>query len=324
MTQSMKRGVLAVLLMAATFSNAALAQSANVTTVVVPFPAGGTLDVLARIITQKLGDAANEAFIVENRPGANGMIGAKTAAKAKADGRTWLIADGAAVMINPFLYPPDPAFSAEKDLRPVRALASQPLVLVVKKDFPAKTLKDFVALARRQEVTYSSGGIGSSSHLAMSYLSGVAGGLEFRHIPYRGGPQTIQALVTGEVDAGFIILPLVVQYIEQGQIVPIAVSGAKRSPSLPNVPTMIEQGYPTFEIENPLFAWLPAGTPDDVAKKVDAELQSALSDPAVVERIRGTGLEPVTSMGEAESRKWLMTNRDIWQKVIRDNHIKPE
>jgi tripartite-type tricarboxylate transporter receptor subunit TctC len=320
-----KHALLAPLLLASTLLAApALAQPANVTTVLVPFPAGGTLDVLARIITQKLGDETKESYVVENRPGANGMIGAKAAAKAKGDGKTWLIADGAPVMINPFLYPPDPAFSAEKDLRPVRALASQPLVLVVKKDFPAKTLKDFVDLARKQELTYSSGGIGSSSHLAMSYLSGVAGGLKFRHIPYRGGPQTIQALVTGEVDAGFIILPLVLQYIRQGRIVPIAVSGAKRSPNLPDVPTMIEQGYPRFEVENPMFAWLPAGTPDDVAKKVDAQLVSALSDPAVLEKIRGTGLEPVTTMGEAESRKWLSANRDIWQKVIHDNHIKPE
>src|SRR5262245_55980998 len=114
----MNSGTLALLLLGVLFSNQPLAQPANVTTVVVPFPAGGTLDVLARIITQKLGEQSKEPYIVENRPGANGMIGAKAAAKAKPDGRTWLIADGAPVTINPFLYPADPAFSAEKDLRP--------------------------------------------------------------------------------------------------------------------------------------------------------------------------------------------------------------
>jgi tripartite-type tricarboxylate transporter receptor subunit TctC len=320
----MKSGTLALLLFAALVPDPAHAQAANVTTVVVPFPAGGILDVLARIVTQPLGEQTKEPYIVENRPGANGMIGAKTAAKAKPDGRTWLIADGAPVTINPFLYPADPTFSAEKDLRPVRALASQPLVLVVKADLAAKTLKDFVAMSRNREVTYASGGIGSSSHLAMSYLSGVAGGLRFRHIPYRGGPQTINALVSGEVDSGFIILPLVLPFIKQGQVVPIAVSSSKRTPQLPNVPTMIEQGYRSFEIENPIFAWLPSQAPDETARRVDAMLVKALSDPAIAERIRGTGLEPVTSMGEAESRQWLTTNRDIWQKVIRDNNIKAE
>jgi len=179
-----------------------------VTTIVVPFPAGGILDVLARIITQKLGDATKEPYIVENKPGANGMIGAKAAAKSRPDGKTWLIADSAPVTVNPFLYPVDPQFSADKDLRPVRALAGQQLVLIVKKDFPATNVEDFVDLARKREITYASGGVGSSSHLAMSYLNGLVGGLQFRHIPYRGGPQTIQSIVSGEVDSGFIILPL--------------------------------------------------------------------------------------------------------------------
>jgi tripartite-type tricarboxylate transporter receptor subunit TctC len=319
-----RRGTFILLLLATLLSNTSLAQRADVTTVFVPFPAGGTLDVVARIITHKLGDATNESYVVENRPGANGMIGARAAAKSKPDGKTWLIADSAAVTVNPFLYPVDPTFSAEKDLRPVRGLASQPLVLVVKKGFPATNVKDFVQLARTREITYASGGVGSSSHLAMSYLSGVAGGLKFRHIPYRGGPQTISALVSGDVESGFIILPLALPFIQQGKVDAIAVSGAKRSSYLPNVPTMIESGFPTFEVENPFFAWLPAGVPDEIAKKVDRLLVSALSDPAVVEHIRAAGLEVLTSMDEAQSRRWLVTNRDIWQKVIRDNHIKPE
>ena len=320
----MKRGVLAVLLLAAAVSSPAVAQIASVTTVVAPFPAGGIIDVLARILTQRLGDTTKETYIVENKPGANGMIGAKAAAKSKPDGKTWLIADSAPVTVNPFLYPADAQFSAERDLRPVRALANQQLILIVKKDFPARTVKDFIDLARKREITYASGGVGSSSHLAMSYLNGIVGGLKFRHIPYRGGPQTIQSIVTGEVDSGFIILPLALPFIKAGQVVPVAVSGAKRSPALPDVPTMVESGYRTFEVENPYFAWLPAGVPDDVAKKVDQLLLSALNDPGVADRIRAMGLEPMTSMGEAESRKWLAANRDIWQKVIRDNDIKPE
>lgn len=321
----MKRLRLLALLLACVACGTSVAQPANVTTVVAPFPAGGIIDVLARIFTQKLGDATKETYIVENKPGANGMIGAKAAAKAKPDGKTWLISDSAPVTVNPFLYPADPQFAADKDLRPVRALANQQLVLITRKDFPARSVKDFVDLAKKREISYASGGVGSSSHLAMSYLNGVlGGGLQFRHIPYRGGPQTIQSIVTGEVDSGFIILPLALPFIKEGQVVAIAVSGAKRSPQLPSVPTMIESGYRTFEVENPYFAWLPAGTPDDVARKVDQLLIGALNDASVAERIRAMGLEPMTTMGEAESRKWLAANRVIWEKVIRDNHIKPE
>jgi tripartite-type tricarboxylate transporter receptor subunit TctC len=319
-----KRGIIVLIALATLLSNPTLAQPANVTTVLVPFPAGGILDVLARIVAQKLGDETKEPYIVENKPGANGMIGAKAAAKSKPDGKTWLVADSAPVTVNPFLYPIDPTFSADKDLRPVRALAGQQLVLIVKHDFPAKTVKDLVDLARKREVTYASGGIGSSSHLAMSYLNGLVGGLQFRHIPYRGGPQTVQSIVSGEVDSGFIILPLALQFIKEGRVVALAVSGAKRSPHLSNVPTMIESGYRSFEVENPTFAWLPAGVPDETARKVDQLLLSALNDPAVAERIRAMGLEPTTTMGEAESRKWLSTNRDIWEKVIRENKIKAE
>jgi tripartite-type tricarboxylate transporter receptor subunit TctC len=311
-------------MLAAVLSSTAFAQQADLTKVIVPFPAGGVLDVLARIFTQKLGDVTKEPYIVENKPGANAMIGANLVAKAKPDGKTWLIADSAPVTVNPFLYPADPQFSADKDLRPVRALAGQQLVLIVKKDFPAKTVKDFIDLAKEREITYASGGIGSSSHLAMSYLNGIVGGLHFRHIPYRGGPGTIQAIVSGEVDSGFLILPLALPFIQQGQVVAIAVSGAKRSAHLPSVPTMIESGYRTFEVENPIFAWLPSGVPDTTAKKVDELLLTALKDPAVAEHIRAVGLEPMTTMGEGESRKWLATNRRIWQKVIQENNIKPE
>jgi tripartite-type tricarboxylate transporter receptor subunit TctC len=314
----------ALLLLAFFHSGASHGQAGSPTTVVVPFPAGGTLDVLARIVTQKISEQTKEPYIVDNRPGANGSVGAKAAAKARPDGNTWLIADGAAVTINPFLYPADPTFTAEKDLRPVRALAYQPLVLVVKKGFPATTLKDFVELARKKDVTYASGGIGSSSHLTMSLLSSVAGGLKFSHIPYRGGPQVTNALVSGEVDAGFIILPNVLQFIKRGDLVPVAVSSAHRSPYLSDVPTMIELGYRSFEVENRYFVWLPAATPDDVAKRVDALALAALNDPVVEEKIRAAGLDPTKTMGEAESRKWLAANRDVWQKLIRENNIKAE
>jgi tripartite-type tricarboxylate transporter receptor subunit TctC len=321
---SFKSTALAALMLAGALVSPTLAQTSGVTTVVVPFPAGGTLDVLARIVTQKVGEQTGESYIVENRPGANGMIGAKAAAKAKPDGKTWLIADGAPVIINPFLYPADPTFSADKDLRPVRAIASQPFVLVVNPKVPARSLKEFIELSRTREVTHASAGIGTPGHLTMAYLSNLSGGLKFLHVPYKGGPQVMQGLITGEVEAGFIILPNVLPFVQRGELIALAVSSPKRSPHLPNVPTMVESGYPAFDFENRYFAWVPTGTPDDVAKKMDASLLAALSDAGVAERIRGSGLDPLTNMGEAESRKWLAANRELWSKVIRENNIKPE
>jgi tripartite-type tricarboxylate transporter receptor subunit TctC len=315
----MKR-VTFVLLLALAASPGAFGQPADVTTIVVPFPGGGIVNLLARAV----GDETKQPYIIENKPGADGMIGAKAVAKSKPDGKTWLFADSTTVMVNALLYPVDPAFSTDKDLRPVHALANQQLVLIVKKDFPAGTAKDFIDLSRKREVTYASGGIGSSGHLAMSYLNGVVGGgLHFRHMPYRGGSQAIESLVSGAMESGFVILPLALPSIREGKVTALAVSGAKRSPQLPAVPTMIESGYPRFVVENPYFAWLPSGVPDETVRKVDQMLTSALSDPAVSMHIRAIGLEPMP-MGEADARKWVMVNRDIWKKVIRDNKIKPQ
>lgn len=302
----------------------AFAQSAAPTTVVVPFPAGGTLDILARLLTQKLNELTKEAYVVDNRPGANGMVGSKAAAKARADGRTWLMADSAPVTINPFLYPADPSFSAEKDLRPIRALAFQPLVLVVKSDAPAKSAKEFIDMAKKEELTYASGGIGSTGHLAMAYFGNAAGGLKLRHIPYRGGPQVLMSLVTGETNSGFIVVPNVLQAIKRGELRALGVSSAQRYPLLPDVPTMAELGLRNFEVENRYFAWLPSGVPEDVAKRMDGLLQTALADPALLERMRNAGLDPLTDMGEAASRSWMQANRATWQKVIQDNGIKAE
>lgn len=203
MLNGKKLGALAVL--GALFMSQTMAQPSGITTIVVPFPVGGALDAAARVLTQKVNDKSGESFVVENKVGANGMIGAKAAAKAKPDGKTILIADGAVVTINPFLYPADSTFSAERDLRPVRTIATQPMALVVKPSFPANSVNDFIALARKELLTYSTAGIGTSGHLTMSYLSSVTGGLKLSHIPYRGGPQATQALLAGEVNAMFDI-----------------------------------------------------------------------------------------------------------------------
>ena len=154
---------------------------------IVPFPPGGGLDALTRLVSGAAAEQAKESIVVENRAGANGLIGAKAVAASKLDGRTWLFADASTMTVNPNLYPKDPAFDAHRDLRAVLALAFMPSVLTVHPGLGPKSLKEFVEFARRQEVPYVSGGIGATGHLSMEYFDSFAGGLKLRHIPYRSG-----------------------------------------------------------------------------------------------------------------------------------------
>jgi tripartite-type tricarboxylate transporter receptor subunit TctC len=181
---TIRQATLAMLVLAATIAGPSLAQSQGATTVVVPFPAGGALDSVARIVTQALNDRTKASYIVDNRPGANGMIGARDVAKARPNGATWLMADGAAVTINPFLYPNDKSFDAEKELRPVRALASQGLVLVVRAGFPAKSIKDFVELAR-PDVRQCRRGFGKSSRDGLFQQRGRRAQVHARAVSWR-------------------------------------------------------------------------------------------------------------------------------------------
>lgn len=310
-----------ILVLSVLASTSAHAQA--ITTVVVPWPPGGTPDSVARILTQKIAEKTKQSYIVDNRPGANGIIGAKAAAGAKADGTTWLVTDGTPLTVNPFLYPPDPNFSPARDLRVVRSLVSQPSVLVVSTRFSGKTLKEFVEQARQREMNYASAGVGSASHLAMAYFGNLSGA-KLNHVPYRGGPQVLNALLAGEIDAAFVILPNALPHLQSGKVVALAQSGAQRSPRLLAVPTMQEVGYPNFVVEWRYFAWLPSATPDAMAKTIDGLLLAALSDPSVADRLRSMGLEPTTNMGEAESRQWLVNDRETWQRVIRENNIKAD
>lgn len=319
-----RRDFAAVTAIGALFAGQALAQTSRLTTVFVPFPVGGALDNVARLLTQRITEQAGESFAIDNRVGANGMIGSKAAAKAKADGKTILIADGAGFTINPFLYPVDPTFSSERDLRPLRTLVTQPMVLVVRPSHPSSTVGDFIALAKKDLVTYSTAGVGTSGHLTMSFLSSVTGGLKLSHIPYRGGPQATQAVLAGEVHALFDTLPNVLPFIKRGDLKVLAISSGERSPLLPQVPTMVELGFPGFVVENRFFVWVPVDTPDDAAKKVDAMFEAAIKDPTVNERLRAMAFLPLPTTAEAESRKWLVANKNIWQKVIKDHNIQPE
>jgi tripartite-type tricarboxylate transporter receptor subunit TctC len=299
------------------------AQAQTPTMVIVPFPPGGALDSVTRIVTQKLSEQTKESFVVENRPGANGLIGAKAAAKAKPDGKTWLFADGAVMTVNPILYPKDPTFEAERDLKVVAALGFQPSLLVVHPDFGPKTIKEFVERAKKEEIPYASGGVGSAGHLTMEYFGSVAG-LKLRHVAYKGGAPAMNDLIGGQIPAAFVVFPGALPHVKSGKLIPLAVSSKQRAAELPAVPTVIESGFPAFEVETAFFVMLPGKTPEDTTKTTEEKVQSALSDPAIQKRIRGVGVEPAVKMSPADATKWLAMERDKWSKVIREKGIKAE
>lgn len=294
------------------------------TQAIVPFPPGGALDALARIMTQTVGEQTKETLVVENRPGANGLIGAKVVAGGKPDGRLWLFADASTMTVNPALYPKDPAFDAHRDLRAVLALGFMPSLLTVHPSLGPKTLKEFVDLARREEIPYVSGGIGATGHLGMEYFNSVAGGLKLRHVPYKGGAPAMTDHIAGQVPAGFGVYAGALPHVRAGKLIALAVSGRQRTVQLPAVPTVSESGYPGFEIEVGYFVMLPGKTPDAVTKEVEAKLRRALAEPAVQERIRALGIEPAPGMSSEEALRWIAAEHDKWAKLIRDKGIRAE
>jgi tripartite-type tricarboxylate transporter receptor subunit TctC len=300
------------------------AHAQTLTQVIVPFPPGGGLDALARMVSQGAGEQTKETYVVENRAGANGLIGAKAVAGGKPDGKIWLFADASTMTVNPNLYPKDPAFDAHRDLRALMAIGFMPSVLTVHPSLGPKTVKEFVELARKQEVPYVSGGIGATGHLSMEYFSGVSRGLKLRHIPYKGGAPAITDHIAGQVPAGFGVLAGVLPHVRSGKLVALAVSGRARAPQLPAVPTVGESGYPGFEVEVGYFLMLPAKTPDNVAREVEAKVRRVLADPAMQERIRVLGIEPAPGMSSEDGAKWIAGEHDKWAKVIRDKGIRAE
>ena len=294
------------------------------TQAIVPFPPGGALDALARIMAQTVGEQAKESIVVENRAGANGLIGAKAVAGGKPEGRMWLFADASTMTVNPALYPKDPAFDAHRDLRAVMALGFMPSVLTVHPALGPKTLKEFIELARKQEIPYVSGGIGATGHLSMEYFDSVAGGLKLRHVPYKGGAPAMTDHIAGQVPAGFGVYGGALPHIRAGKLIALAVSGKQRTAELPAVPTVSESGYPGFEIEVGYVVMLSAKTPDAVTKEIEAKLRRALSEPAAQERIRLLGIEPAPGMSAEDAIRWIATQQDKWTRLIREKGIRAE
>lgn len=288
---------------------------------VVPFPPGGAMDAIARTLGEKAGKTLGQPFVIENKPGAGGNIGADFVAKQPGDGYTLMITS-IGMATNKPLYG-KLSYDPIKDFAPVSLLAVVPNVLVTNATQPdVKTAKDVIAAARKTpgKLTYASAGNGTSIHLAGEVFTSLAQ-VDMLHVPYKGSGPAVSDLLGGQVNYMFDSITSARPHIESGKLRALGLTTAKRSKSLPNVPTLAEAGLPGYEV-SPWFAvFMPAATPKDIVAKVNAALLEAMNDPDVVKRFETIGAEPVGSTPE-EMAQHLARESERWTKLIQERGIK--
>jgi tripartite-type tricarboxylate transporter receptor subunit TctC len=315
------RAALAALLLAAV---SAFAQEwpAKTVKVIVPFPPGGGTDTVARPLTAKLSQMLGQQFVIENRGGAGGTIGAAVAAKAPADGYTILLAPvHVAVAVSAYRNLP---YDLEKDLVPVTTVAIFPDVLVAAMKVPAKNLPELIAYAKANptNVNCGSAGNGTTRHLSCEMFNAQAG-LKATHVPYKGTGPATTALLAGEVDYIFEALGSASAHIRAGKLKPIAVTSAARSPSFPEIPTAIESGLPGFEVTSWYGLWVPAGTPRAVVQRLQATVAKSFTEPDMRELWFKLGAEH-GGMPSEEFRGFVTREVGKWGKVVKDANITVE
>ncbi|KGT81311.1 LacI family transcriptional regulator [Bradyrhizobium japonicum] len=299
------------------FSGAAPAQDypSRPVKIIVPFPAGGSNDIIARIVAQKLTERNGQTFLVENRGGAGGNIGAETVASAEPDGYTLLLTAPPPLTINGALYKKLP-FDPAKAFAPVALIASVPIVLVVNPSVQAKNVGELIALAKAKPGTlnFGSSGIGSTNHLAGELLKSMAG-VDIVHVPYRGAAPAMNDLLAGQIPFMFDNMPAVLPQVQGKAINAIAVAGAKRAEALPDVPTVADT-IPGFEASSWFGLVAPAKTPAPALAKLSGELETILKMPDVKKRLAELGAEPGTVFGDAFGQ--FMTDETAkWGKLVK-------
>ena len=290
--------------------------------IIVPFTAGSATDILARTIGQKLSEMWGQPVIVENRAGAGGTIGAGIVAKSSPDGYT-LMVHSSAHAVNASMYPVLP-YDTVKDFVELATLGGQPNVLVVAPSAGFKTTADLVAAAKKTPgaLNYGSAGVGSGTHINAEKFKIVAG-IDAVHIPYKGTPEAITDTMTGRVTYFFSPISAALPNIREGKLVALGVSTAKRSSALPNVPTIAEGGLPGFDYNLWVGLWAPAGTPQDIVDRINADVAKVLATPDVRERLAALGAEPMV-MTPAEFRKFMRDEMDDSAKVVKAANIKAQ
>ena len=290
---------------------------------IVPFPPGGGNDVIGRVIAQKLSDRWGQTVVVDNRAGANGIVGLQALTQSAPDGYTLAVGAAGPLAVNPSLYarlPYDPI----KDFAPITNMVNYPLLLVTHPSVPVKNVRELVALAKAKpdQLSYASPGSGNSGHLAGELFNSMAG-VQTVHIPYKGQGPALTDLLSGQVSMLYSSIPSVIQQVKSGQLRALAVGSAKRLPSLPDIPTLAESGVPGYEAYSWVGLVAPAHTPADIVKKIHRDVSDILKDKEVAEKLNQQGALPV---GDTPEEFGLYIKNEIakWGKVVRDANIKAD
>lgn len=290
--------------------------------IIVPFAAGGTSDILARALAEKLQQSLKQPVLVENKAGAGGVIGADAVAKSPADGYTFLLGTIASHAINPALQPRMP-YDALKDFAPVILLGSISNVLLVGANQPYKTVQDLIAAAKSKPdtIAFGSAGQGSSQHMSGETFK-LLTGARIVHVPYRGSAPAIQDLIGGQIPMSFETVTVALPHVQGGKVRALAVTSAKRSPVMPEVPTLQEAGVPGFDVSSWQAIYAPAGTPAAIVQRMNAEIARIIATPDMRSRMEGLGLqyspntpEQFAEFGRQELAKWV--------KIVKDGNVTP-
>ena len=291
-------------------------------TLVVPYPAGGGNDVLARLVAERMSKSLGGTIVVENRGGAGGTIATRQVAKSPPDGYTILIATSS-LAINPSLYP-NVGYDPRKDFAPIGLLASGANVVLVHPSVPAKSIAELIGLAKKEpgKLNFASTGSGSSVHLAAELFAAMAG-IKINHVPYRGSGPALNDLLGGHVTMMFATTPSAIGIVAGGKVRALGVTGAKRAAAFPDVPTIAEAGLPGYEAELHYGLVAPAGTPRPIVDRLNAALRAALNDATLRERLGREGAVPLPSTPE-EYAADIDAEEKKWGKIVRDAGVKGE
>lgn len=302
---------------------AAQAYPAKGVRIVVGFAAGGPTDVVARLVGQKLSERMGQTFVVDNRPGAGGVLATDQVAKAPADGYTLLMGTIGGLTVSQHLLAKIP-YDTLRDLAPITQAVSNTNIMVLHPSIPTKSVKEFIALARSRPdaLTYASSGNGTITHLSGELFKLMAG-VKMTHIPYKGGAPALTALISGEVGLSFENALIVLPHIRAGKMRPIAVTGARRTQALAEVPTMDEAGLPGYRATGWYGLLAPAKTPADIVARLHAEASQVLKSKDVVDKFATMGSEAVGNT-PAEFAEFIRSEADKWGKVVRAAGMKPD
>lgn len=318
----MLKHILALSLAAATPWASAEDYPTKAVKLIVPFPPGGSVDLVARLVGKSLSDALKQPFIVDNKPGASGNIGADFVAKSPPDGYTLLVGSAGVFAANQYLYA-NPPFDPQKVFAPVMRVVDQPNILVVNPSFSAKNLKELIALAKAQpgKLTFGSASVGSAQHFSAEVLMQQAG-VELLHVPYKGGAPALTDLMGGQIDFLFDTSPTALPYVKSGKLRALAITSGQRSPLLPDVSTMKEAGLPNFEVVTWTGIAAPAGTPKPIVDKLNAAIRTALRG-ELRKQLEDTSLIPADGSPE-DFREFIRKDAENYERLVKTAKITPQ